>query len=608
MNLRMVLAAVLVLGSSYPLAADQLRYDSARDWRQWENLPLGAVELTTRGVIQPIRIEKGTDAVRDLDKFGGGIRNAGSNLNTARLAIDGDPATGWAPDPEANPDEWFIEIDLGRAVSARSVTLVFDAQAAPFALFDLLLSTGEPETDFIAAPIEGSLVYRTKERFKENARHRVTYLIKEIDAEPLQFIRFEPLLVVPGARLAEVEVETIGDNIALGLLERGGAVDVNINLSSTDQQPLGKARALFDGDLYEHWAAGTASRGQNDILAHIVLDLGAVYWVNQTRIIGGVVVRSGFGGGITTRHYVSRRRWGFRFYEFMTSDGSLSPDGTRLWTKHFSGASPGNQTSNARDARMAALFLREVGALELVETNGQYWVITIAAERGVSLADRRSLVEAALTRHKKQQANLAYLEQLTNQYAVQLDTAALRQVAAGTTQPEVRLVRSATGDWSTADYQQALVRLGAGAEPLPADVSALGFKVTRAFVADQILPQEARKHGLSAELEPRRAKVREQKLIQALWEREIFAHIQIDPAQVRAFYEANAQRYAGSGASGRELQAQVARDLRDAQAAPLFDRYIEQLREKYAAVVAVEGGQFGEFVSRRRQAANPVEL
>ena len=263
---------------------------------------------------------------------------------------------------------------------------------------------------------------------------------------------------------------------------------------------------------------------------------------------------------------------------------------------------------NAGDARVAALFLREVGDVELVETDGQYLLITIAAEREVSLADRRPLVEAALTRHKKQQANLAYLEQLTNQYAVQLDTAALRQVAAGTTQPEVRLVRSATGDWSAADYQQALVRLGANAEPLSADVSALGFKVTRAFVVDQILPQEARKHGLYAELESRRAKVREQKLIQALWEREIFAHIQLDPAQVRAFYEANAQRYAGSGASGRELQAQVARDLRDAQAAPLFDRYIEQLRKKYAAVVAVEEEQFGEFVSRRRQAANPVEL
>ena len=343
MNFRMALAA-LILGGSYPLAADQLRYDSVRDWRQW-NLPLGAVELTPSGLIQPTRIEKGIDAVRDADEFGDGIRNAGSNLNTARLAIDGNPATGWAPDPEDDPEDWFIEIDLGRAVSAHSVTLVFDAEAPPFALFDLLLSTGEPETDFIAAPIEGSLVYRVKERIKENSRHRVTYYIEQIDEEPIQFIRFEPLLLVPAARLAEVEVETIGDNIALGLLERGGAVDVNINLASNDQQPLGKAKALFDGDLYERWRAGTASRAPVDILAHIVLDLGAVYWVDQARIVGGVVVRSGFGGGITTRHYVSRRRWDFRFYEFMTSDGSLSPDGTRLWTKHFSGASPGDQTS-----------------------------------------------------------------------------------------------------------------------------------------------------------------------------------------------------------------------------------------------------------------------
>lgn len=344
MNFHMALAAVLILGS-YPLAADQLRYDSARDWRQWEDLPLGAVELTPSGTIQLTKIEKGIDAVRDLDEFGGGIRNAGSNLNTARLAIDGNPETGWAPDPETDPGEWFIEIDLGRAVSAKSVTLVFDAEAPPFELFDLLLSTGEPETDFIAAPIEGSLVYRVKGRIKENTHHRVTYQIEQIDEEPIQFIRFEPLLLVPDARLTEIEVETIGDNIALGLLERGGSVDININLASNESQPLGKARALFDGDLYERWRAGTASRGLTDILAHMILDLGAVYWVDQTRIIGGVVVRSGFGGGITTRHYVHRRRWDFRFYEFMTSDGSLSPDGTRLWTKHFSGASPGTQTS-----------------------------------------------------------------------------------------------------------------------------------------------------------------------------------------------------------------------------------------------------------------------
>ena len=263
---------------------------------------------------------------------------------------------------------------------------------------------------------------------------------------------------------------------------------------------------------------------------------------------------------------------------------------------------------SAGDARTAALFLQEVGTIELVETDGQFLVVAVAAEREVSLADRRPLVEAALTRHKKQQANLAYLEQLTSQHAVRLDTAALRQVAAGVARPEARLVRSAAGDWSVGDYQQALARLGADAGSQPTDVSTLGFKVTRAFVADQILPQEAHKHGLDAELESRRAKVRQQKLIQALWEREIYAHIQLDPSQVRAFYEANAQRYARSGVLGRELQAQVARDLRDAQAVPLFDRYIEQLRKKYAAVVVVEERQLGEFVSRRRQAANPVEL
>ena len=263
---------------------------------------------------------------------------------------------------------------------------------------------------------------------------------------------------------------------------------------------------------------------------------------------------------------------------------------------------------NAGDARVAALFLQEVGTVELVETDGKFLLVAVAAEREISLADRRPLVEAALTRHKKQQANLAYLERLTSQYAVQLDTAALRQVATGAARPEVRLVSSAAGDWSAADYQQALARLGADTESHTTDVSALGFKVMRAFVTDQILPQEARKHGLYAELEPRRAKVREQKLIQALWEREIYVHIQLGPAQVRTFYEANAQRYARSGSLGRELQAQVVRDLRDAQAVPLFDRYIEQLREKYAAVVAVEEGQLGEFVSRRRQAANPVEL
>lgn len=345
MNWSRIACIALAVGlMAVPSKSQQVRYDSARDWRQWQ-LPLGAVDLLPEGTIAPTRIRKSPDAVRDLDRFGGGIRKAGSNLQQAENIIDGDLSTGWAPNPDDDPSEWFIEVNLGRAISANSVTLVFDAEAEPFELFDLLLSTGEPETDFIAAPIPGSLIYRVKERFKENDRHRVTFEFENIDDTPIQYVRFEPLLITPGARLVEVEVEAIGDNISMGLIDRGGTIDININLANTESQPLGNAISLVDGDLYQRWRAGTASRGLNDILAHMILDLGAVYWVDQVRIIGGVVVRSGFGGGITTRHYISKRRWDFRFYEFMTSDGSIAPDGSRIYTKHFSGASPSSETS-----------------------------------------------------------------------------------------------------------------------------------------------------------------------------------------------------------------------------------------------------------------------
>ena len=336
---QLLMAGIFLLALPLALSADQLRFDSAAAWRQWQ-LPLGAVELTSDGTIKPVEIRKNIDAILNAAAFGGGIRDAGSNRQDAPLVLDGDPATGWSPDENDDPDDWFIEIDLGRAVSANRVTLVFDENAPPFELFDLLLSTGEPETDNIAAPVEGSLIYRVKERFKENRQHRAIFTIEQPDLTPIRYLRIESLLYVPEARLVEVEVETIGDNIALGLMERGGIVDVNINLASNSPQPLGKSLALIDGDLYERWRAGTASRAATDIEAHMILDLGAVYWVDLVRVIGGVVVRSGFSGGITSSHYISRRRWDFRFYELMTSDGSISPDGTRIWTKHFSGAAP----------------------------------------------------------------------------------------------------------------------------------------------------------------------------------------------------------------------------------------------------------------------------
>lgn len=344
---RALICLLWAAGLSLPLAleAEELSFDTAKEWNRWK-LPLGAVQVTPEGRVQPLEVRKDVDAVTDAAFFAGGIREVGSNAQDAALVMDGDPSTGWSPDPKDPVEDWFIEVNLGRAVSANKVTLVFAADTPPFELFDLLLSTGEPQTDNIAAPIPGTLVYRIKERYKENNLHEVTFVPAHPDDTPIQYIRLENFKHLPGAKLVEVQVESIGDNVALNLLQRGGNMDVVADLANTAESvPLSNVLAMVDGNLYERWSYGRASRGQNDIDAHIIIDLGAVYWLDLTRIIGGVVVRSGWGGGITTNHYVSRRRWDFRFYEFMTSDGSLSPDGSRIWTKHFTGIANSEESS-----------------------------------------------------------------------------------------------------------------------------------------------------------------------------------------------------------------------------------------------------------------------
>jgi hypothetical protein len=57
----------------------------------------------------------------------------------------------------------------------------------------------------------------------------------------------------------------------------------------------------------------------------MTLDLGAVYWVDIVRIVGDFLSRPG------------QFRFNFDRYEVLTSDGSLAPDGTRIWHKQFAG-------------------------------------------------------------------------------------------------------------------------------------------------------------------------------------------------------------------------------------------------------------------------------
>ena len=320
--------------------ADQLRFSSARQWSDWQ-LPLGAVEIAATGSIQPVRVAKNTNAARDALQLGGGIHRAGSNPRDANALLDGNPATGWAPNPDDDPDDWFVEIDLGRSVSTRSIALIFADDAPPFELFDLLLSSGEPQLDQVANPIEGSLLYRIKERFKENARHRVAFAPGDaLYLTPIRFLQIRNLKHVPNARLVAVEVESIGDNLTLNLVERGGAIDIVIDaFVRAEEVTLGNALNLVDGSIFDRWRNGREPRNTYNTWSHITIDLGAVYPVDFVRLITGIAIRGGFGEHLLrTRAGASgARSFSYRNYEVLTSDGTIAPDGTRIWTQHFTG-------------------------------------------------------------------------------------------------------------------------------------------------------------------------------------------------------------------------------------------------------------------------------
>ncbi len=319
-----ILCSWVVFGLSAAVAAEQIRFDTVEQWREWP-LPMGIVALDATGTVRPVEIGKNVDPVRNAAAFGGGIRAAGSNAFAAARLIDGDASTGWSPDPTANPEDWWVEIDLGRAVAARRIMLVFAQEAPALALFDVFLSTGEPAVDVVGNPIEGSLIYRTKQRFKENTRHRITIELDPVRDPLLQFIRFEALGLVPRAELVEIEVEAIGDNMALDLLAKGGGLELIVDIDGFgDAASFANVLPLADG-RFSLWSENRRINRSVNVISRMTLDLGAVYWVDLVRIVGDFLSRPG------------QFRFNFDRYEVLTSDGSLAPDGTRIWHKQFAG-------------------------------------------------------------------------------------------------------------------------------------------------------------------------------------------------------------------------------------------------------------------------------
>ena len=332
MNHRCRITLLLVL-LAVPLrsGAQELRVTSLSDWQRW-SLPGGALEATATG-ISPTFVRRDVDAVTDAPLFGGGIRGAGTDLAGAPGLLDGDPTTAWAPSPADLLKNWWVEVDLGRAVSARSIEISFDPQGPPLAFFKVLASDGEPFFSNANSIISGTVRYNTRVNFSFNQEHLIQI---DFGLKPLRYVRIQADEAIAGVQIAGVKVQSVGDNLALGIHQRGGNVSIVSEVGSKTRELIesaGISNTLIDGDITSYW--GVAHRGGYGLqaeaqLAQFEFDLGALFWVDRVRILGDP---SGLPPGgvdqLRGRNYAFNYLW----YYLFGSDGSRAPDGSLRWVQ-----------------------------------------------------------------------------------------------------------------------------------------------------------------------------------------------------------------------------------------------------------------------------------
>ena len=158
-----VLAGVLVLAWSAPgwaqqgyrREANRVVIDGPAHWEQWQS---ATAEVTDAGV-RPGFVRKstrmevdgrevvvpGVNAVLNAADFGGGVRASGTGEASAAALMDGRLDTWWEPDPDDPVRDWWVQLDLGRTVSATRIVLKFvDAELGdPFLHFKVTTSQGE---------------------------------------------------------------------------------------------------------------------------------------------------------------------------------------------------------------------------------------------------------------------------------------------------------------------------------------------------------------------------------------------------------------------------------------------------------------------------------
>ena len=368
-------------------------------WAQWQSVAK-TIHITDEGV-QPAFIRKstivqidgqeiavpGVNAARNASDFGGGARDAGSNFLSVANLMDGRMDTFWEPDTSDPIRDWWVQIDLGRIVSANKIVLKFVGEdlGDPFLQFGVTTSQGEQNIGPLLfrkrfstnKPIKDQRVFEvglttqlpTKwpkirgdftgdviryvgvgitdsdfgkarqvsqadyERLAPDKQGDIEYFRQELSGKLRLLDDKEDWDILAGTdkqgpvvyyrreipRLAEIEIWSIGDNIGLGVLERGGNV--------TSFENNGAEGVVVDGDIYSRDSAPywPAQGGYNPdrllpseppiVERSLVIDLAGAFFVDNVR----------------TLQASSSPPGAFRAYRIELSDGSTNAGGSLAW-------------------------------------------------------------------------------------------------------------------------------------------------------------------------------------------------------------------------------------------------------------------------------------
>ena len=282
--------------------SEMLTFDSKAEWEDWK-LPRGLVEIDEGGYLRLSKFRKNINAIREAGSFEhntsqsgmvrGGIWRVGSGGSSASMVIDGKLETFWKPDPDDPLAKWEIEIDLGRPVLARQIHLYFpDIEGArPPTQFSVYLATGgsiDTQKDiFYFEPVyQTTLPNKNTEVVVDLSGRRDTARVVDSNVKvdnllesgfrTVQFIRISIDEKIKDVSLSEIYVDAVGDNIALGLAERGGTISAGIVVRD--------AYGMVDGDMNTYASKFTTYRatgGWRDEGLWWEMDLGAQFWLDE---------------------------------------------------------------------------------------------------------------------------------------------------------------------------------------------------------------------------------------------------------------------------------------------------------------------------------------